>query len=72
VETLQEGWNLLLDPAAEDFAEIVSAFRPAGARKPIFGRNVAERMLGIVTSLGSRPRHAGPTRSPRENPTAVE
>lgn len=50
VETVEQGWNLLLPPERGDLAPSIAAFCPTGERKPIFGENVAativEDMLG--------------------------
>lgn len=53
VETVEAGWNVLLDPLASDLAEQIVAFAPSGERPPIFGENVAEAMReGILGCIG--------------------
>ena len=52
IETVEAGWNLLLNPNTEDnFAEQIDAFEPTGNYKNIFGENVAEKMLEIINTL---------------------
>lgn len=51
VETVEEGWNLLVDPTDPQFEEKINTFAPSGERKPIFGRNVAQRMVALIESL---------------------
>lgn len=45
VETVEEGWNTLADPLADDFPDLISSFSPSTtSRNEIFGSGVAERM----------------------------
>ena len=48
VETVQTGWNLLLDPGNGNLTERISAFAPGGNRPDIFGRNVAKKMVDVI------------------------
>lgn len=45
VETVEAGWNLLVDIEDEDFIEIVETFQPSGKRPELYGKNVAKRMV---------------------------
>ncbi len=49
LETVDSGWNMLLDPATRGIAEIISSFFPDRGQPDIFGNNVAEKMVKIVT-----------------------
>jgi len=53
VETVEAGWNLLLNPVAENnIAGKIESFEPPDRYEPIFGENVAERMVGIIDGIG--------------------
>lgn len=45
VETVEEGWNLLLPPSTPDLATPIAAFQPGGTRKSIFGEEVSARIV---------------------------
>jgi UDP-GlcNAc3NAcA epimerase len=62
VETVEQGWNLLADPADPELAARIEAFAPAGEREPVFGENVSERMLEMIGSIVSA--SSGNERSP--------
>jgi UDP-N-acetylglucosamine 2-epimerase len=51
IETLEGGWNVLADPADEQFVTKIRASQPAGERRPIFGANVANRMVSLLETL---------------------
>ena len=49
VETVEAGWNLLLNPdTEEDIVVQIETFEPAGVYDNIFGEDVAERMGEII------------------------
>lgn len=48
VETVKAGWNVLMDINDPDLADKMKAFQPAGKRPDLYGRNVAERMVGEI------------------------
>lgn len=50
-ETVDAGWNLLLDPNREDLAEHIRFFSPNGTQPEIFGDNVAEKMVKELYKL---------------------
>ena len=49
VETVEAGWNLLLNPATEDsIAERIKSFEPINKYENIFGENVGKEMVLII------------------------
>lgn len=48
LETVDSGWNLLLNPKTKDLAEIIISFSPHTEQPNIFGRNVAEKMVKLI------------------------
>ena len=51
VETVEEKWNLLLNPADKAIASKISNFKIPVAQKEIFGKNVTEKMVNIINSI---------------------
>ncbi|MCK4763572.1 MAG: UDP-N-acetylglucosamine 2-epimerase (non-hydrolyzing) [Candidatus Aminicenantes bacterium] len=51
VETVQEGWNILVNPEDPGFIEKVTGFWPQAQRGDIFGSNVAHRMEQEIEKL---------------------
>ncbi len=51
VETVRAGWNLLLDPDSANIARRIANFLPSGKRPEVFGRNVANNMISIITEV---------------------
>ncbi|MFI5185147.1 MAG: non-hydrolyzing UDP-N-acetylglucosamine 2-epimerase [Chitinophagales bacterium] len=51
VETVEEKWNLLINPADERIASKISEFKQPEQQKEIFGQNVAEKMVNIINSM---------------------
>jgi UDP-GlcNAc3NAcA epimerase len=51
VETVESGWNILADPRADGFVEMVRTFRPPAAHPPLFGAEVAARIVGLLERL---------------------
>jgi UDP-N-acetylglucosamine 2-epimerase len=45
VETVEVGWNMLLDTDDNEFVEKILDFKPNGERPDLYGKNVAKRML---------------------------
>lgn len=45
VETVESGWNLLLDPEEPAFPEAIKGFTPPASHPDIFGKDVAIRIL---------------------------
>jgi UDP-N-acetylglucosamine 2-epimerase len=48
-ETVEDGWNLLVNPENEEFAEKIEKFHPTQEQSEIFGTNVTERMMGVIS-----------------------
>jgi len=51
VETVDEKWNLLVDPSENDIAFKIESFKAAGNQKEIFGKNVTEKMIQIINDI---------------------
>jgi len=51
VETVEERWNLLINPTDDSIAAKICAFKEPMEQKEIFGQNVAEKMLKIINSI---------------------
>jgi UDP-GlcNAc3NAcA epimerase len=52
VETVEAGWNLLIDPGTEDdSARHIEDFKPQERYENIFGENVSETMAKIINSI---------------------
>ncbi|MEO5890057.1 MAG: UDP-N-acetylglucosamine 2-epimerase (non-hydrolyzing) [Ferruginibacter sp.] len=51
VETVEEKWNLLVDPADNLIASKIDAFYPPEKQPDIFGENVTEKMVTIINDL---------------------
>ncbi len=45
VETIEAGWNMLLDITDPDFAGKIESFNPTGNRPDLYGNQVAKRMV---------------------------
>lgn len=50
VETVSSGWNILLDTDDPDLAEKINLFSPTGSQPPLFGEQVAKRMVNELES----------------------
>lgn len=50
VETVKEGWNLLIDVTREGFVSEVMAFRPPENQADVFGKDVANTMVDDLYS----------------------
>lgn len=48
VETVDAGWNRLVDPASRDFVEIVTSFQPPSERPDLYGSDVARKMVNLL------------------------
>jgi len=49
VETVEAGWNILLDPSSDFSTDVIEEFTPPTVSPAVFGENVAEKMLAILT-----------------------
>lgn len=45
VETVEVGWNMLLDKNDREFVQKIKDFNPTGERPDLYGKNVAKRMV---------------------------
>ena len=50
VETVEEGWNLLLNPHEKDLAEKIIDFNVPEKQNAVFGENVALKMVELIGS----------------------
>lgn len=51
IETVEEKWNLLINPSEKQIATKISEFIPSKKQKNIFGENVTEKMVKIINSF---------------------
>lgn len=51
VETVQEGWNLLLAPHTPDFHQAIQKFQPPTTQNDVFGTNVASKMAEVIGNI---------------------
>ena len=51
VETVQEKWNLLINPSDNDIASRIDSFREPKSQKDVFGKNVTEKMIQIINDI---------------------
>lgn len=51
VETVEEKWNLLISPDDRELAENISKFKVPEFQIPVFGENVAEKMVQIISNF---------------------
>jgi UDP-N-acetylglucosamine 2-epimerase len=51
VETVQEGWNLLVNPSDNAIASRIADFVTSDVQNGAFGNNVTEKMVQIINSL---------------------
>lgn len=51
VETVEEKWNLLVNPTAKKIAAKIAAFTPPKKQKNVFGENVTKKMVKIINNI---------------------
>lgn len=51
VETVEEKWNLLINPSDTDIVSKIISFRVPAQRKEVFGKNVTAEMVKIINSI---------------------
>ena len=75
VETVEDGWNILLLPTAPDFEERIQSFQPANPQREAFGSNVAEKMLDLIKRILHKeeiiPNHKKQTNLKSQTPTRL-
>ncbi len=54
LETVESGWNLLADTQDPQLLDKINSFTPQSRRNPLFGENVAQKMLSIIDEILSR------------------
>ena len=52
IETVREGWNLLIDPSDRSMCEKITTFRVPGTQNPVFGEKVTGTMVDIINGIG--------------------
>lgn len=50
-ETVEDGWNILVNSDSENIAEIVNSFHPVSKQRDVFGTDVANRMADYIDKL---------------------
>jgi len=53
VETVNEGWNVLVDVDSDDFVNAVETFNPSQEQSDLFGENVAQKMFDKIQEIMS-------------------
>lgn len=51
VETVEEKWNLLINPEEELIASKIASFSPSDKQKEVFGKNVTKKMITIINDI---------------------
>ena len=51
VETVEEKWNLLINPTDNGIASKINNFNPPVKQNEVFGNNVTEKMIDIINSI---------------------
>jgi len=53
VETVQEGWNCLINPSDDHIAQRIRDFNPPATQVDIFGRDVTDNMVLVIDRIAS-------------------
>jgi len=51
IETVDEGWNILIDINNPNVIDTVESFNPSKETRPVFGVDVAQKMVSIINTL---------------------
>ena len=51
VETVDEKWNLLINPSEKNIASKIAGFTPPENQRDVFGKNVTEKMVKIINDI---------------------
>jgi UDP-N-acetylglucosamine 2-epimerase len=51
VETVDEKWNLLINPSEKNIAGKIASFSPPDYQRDVFGKNVTEKMVKIINDI---------------------
>jgi len=50
-ETVEDGWNLLINPASKTYWPNIESFTPSGEQRNVFGMNPTKSMVEIINTL---------------------
>ena len=51
IETVEEKWNLLVNPADKTIASKITCFKTPEKQKEIFGKDVTKNMMNIINAI---------------------
>jgi UDP-N-acetylglucosamine 2-epimerase len=51
IETVEDGWNVLVDVYSDDFVNTIEKFNPSKEQSDIFGKNVAHKMFDEILEI---------------------
>jgi UDP-N-acetylglucosamine 2-epimerase len=51
VETVDEKWNLLINPSEKNIASKIAGFQSPETQRNVFGKNVSEKMVKIINKI---------------------
>ncbi len=54
IETVKQGWNVLIDVDSEDFVKTIETFNPSQEQSDLFGKNVAKKMFDKILEIMRR------------------
>lgn len=53
IETVEDGWNVLIDVDSDDFVNTIETFNPSQKQNDLFGKNVAQKMSDKIQEIMS-------------------
>ena len=53
IETVKQGWNVLVDVDSDDFVNTIETFNPSQKQDDLFGKNVAQKMFDKIQKIMS-------------------
>lgn len=53
VETVDEKWNLLINPSEKNIAPKIAGFKPPENQRDVFGKNVTQKMVKIINDISN-------------------
>lgn len=51
VETVEEKWNLLINPSEKEIASKIASYKLPATQKEVFGKNVSDKMIQIINDI---------------------
>ena len=51
IETVEEKWNLLINPTEKNIASKIATFQPPENQNEVFGKNVTKKMISIINDI---------------------